>query len=396
MVCAMRALRTTAVVTILAAACSRDRGSPSKIEPVAAPADAAVPDASAESPDAPSASAHLIEFQSLPLDTPLPDGARTGAALVGGARWVDRGGRHTFYLIERASADRTRVALFAVLEQGEGMDRLRLREHKDQASCAAPSPTAFAPELEITDLDGDGGGEVWFGYLVGCGDDEVPMQATQLVLEGKSKLLMRGDGPLDGKPEPDAAAWQPDWLERVVAGYERLAARIPAHPAAAEALDGDDFATIEVDRPGGVPIRVSYPDLAPLPAAIARDLTARMRTFLRADHRYAADAVGSHDGECELTLAVPELISIACRLAIDGRTTRDTLVVWRTPGLPEVKLDELVAAPVLARVCGTPTPAGLWVVDREGVRWLPGDDPAAPPGCAGGIDRVDMLPLSDP
>ncbi len=375
----MRALRTIAIGLTLAAACARDRESPSKNPPIATPAEAAVHDAPAKLADAPSAGAAPIAFQPLPLDAPLPEGARTGTALVGGARWVDRGGRNTLYLIERASADRARVALYAVLEQGEGVDRLRLRELKDQASCAAPSPTAFEPALEVTDLDGDGDGEVWLGYLVGCGDDDVPVRARQFVLEGKSKLEVRGDGPLDGKPDPDAAAWQPAWLERATAAYERLAARIPAHPAAAEALDGDDFATIEVDPPGGAPIRVSYPDLAPLPAAIARELTARMRAFLLA---------GAHDGACEVTLAVPELISIGCRA---GDHARAPIVVWRAPGLPPVKLDQLVEPARLEPLCGTATPDGAWVLRIDGVAWLPGD-PAPPAGCAQGIRWVDMVP----
>jgi hypothetical protein len=47
--------------------------------------------------------------------------------------------------------------------------------------------------LEITDLDGDGAGEVTFGYKLACRSDMSPATFKLLVLEEGDKYILRGD-----------------------------------------------------------------------------------------------------------------------------------------------------------------------------------------------------------
>ena len=87
--------------------------------------------------------------------------------------------------------------------------------------CTVDNSVAFTSDkAEVSDLDGDGVGEVLFGYTVGCAGDISPTELKILVLEGGDKYIMRGDsytstglgkealGRLPvGKPDPAWASW---------------------------------------------------------------------------------------------------------------------------------------------------------------------------------------------
>jgi hypothetical protein len=87
--------------------------------------------------------------------------------------------------------------------------------------CTVDHQAEFAPRTpEVSDVDGDGVGEVLFGYTVGCHGDISPVRAKLLLLEGGDKYIMRGESystpgtgryalgrlPL-GAPEPAWSAW---------------------------------------------------------------------------------------------------------------------------------------------------------------------------------------------
>ncbi|MBZ0231394.1 MAG: hypothetical protein K8M05_03525, partial [Deltaproteobacteria bacterium] len=178
--------------------------------------------------------------------------------------------------------------------------------------------------------------------------------------------------------------------------------------AAGQVLTDEDFETIEVEKAGDLPVNVSYPDLAPLPAALELELTTRMKRFLRVDEVWSADMVGAHDGDCVVGLVAPEVVSIACRHLIDARTkaqaaagtigapgdyTRAAFTYWRETGLPSIDPAELVGADRLKRLCGDAA-RPMVVLDGDGLRWVPDDNHVAPAGCPDGVEWSDMEPAS--
>jgi hypothetical protein len=356
------------VAAVAALGCSGGKKSP----PTGVAGDAGATDAAMAIDAAVDAAIAAPRLEPLPAGTKVPGGLKIGARVVGGGRFVDRDGEKFIYLVERATRDRSGVSLFAVHELGKGADARRLRELTDVAEgCPGPSATRFVDgSLAITDADGDGVGEVWLAWIVGCGTDEEPLAAKQLVLEGKDRYVIRGEGAFDGVTEPDAASWPAGWHERALAGYEAAAATLTPSPAAAQVLTGEDFAAVETDQ-------ISYPDLAPLPAPLAAELTTRMTKFLR------------DEGDCFVGLVTPEVVSLSCRRG----DTRATFTYWRERALPTIDPAELVGADRLQRLCGDGA-RPRFVLDRDGLRWVPDTNHAPPDDCPDGVEWGDMQPTS--
>ncbi|HUQ04187.1 MAG TPA: hypothetical protein VM261_16925 [Kofleriaceae bacterium] len=331
--------------------------------------DAAVADAAAVAP----------ALEPLAAGTKVPGGMKIGARLVGGGRFVDAEGEKFVYLVERASRDRASVSMYAVHERGGGDDAKRLRELNDSAeACPGPTASAFVDgSLAVTDLDADGVGEVWLAWIVGCGSDEEPMVAKQVVLEGKDRYVIRGEAAFDGAADPDASSWPPGWHARALTAFDTVAAALVPAPAVAQLLTGDDFAMIEIEQEGEVPIRLSYPDLAPLPTALAAELTTRMKKFLRSE------------GDCHVGLVAPEVVSLSCR----SGDRRATFTYWREARLPTIDPAELVGADRLKQLCGDDVRPQL-LLDRDGLRWVPDANHAPPDACPDGIEWADMAPAS--
>jgi hypothetical protein len=64
--------------------------------------------------------------------------------------------------------------------------------------CDYDNVTGFAEgSLQITDVDGDGVGEITFAYRVGCVSDMSPVTLKLLVLEGGEKYIIRGTTVID-------------------------------------------------------------------------------------------------------------------------------------------------------------------------------------------------------
>lgn len=373
-------LRTcSAVAAIAAIGCGgeKKKAAPSTGGDAGVVADA---DADAGALDAATDAGAAPTLEELPAGTKVPVGLEIGSRVVDGARFVDAEGEGFIYLVERASRDRSSVLVYAVYERGSGADARRVRALDDVAErCPPPSPTGFVKgSLAVTDLDHDGAGEVWFAWIVGCGTDLEPLVATQFVLEGKDRYVIRGEGAFDGHPEP-AAGWPAGWLEAAMASYETIAASMAPSPASAQVLTQDDFAAIAVEREGqgGTPMRMSYPDLAPLPDALNVELTKRMKKFLR------------DEGDCFVGLVAPEVVSISCRRL----TERAVFTYWRERGLPPIDPAELVGADRLKDLCGDGV-RPQFILDRDGMRWVPDENHVAPDDCIEGVEWADMAPAS--
>jgi hypothetical protein len=372
----MRANRVSLVFSLALAACGG--GKPSA--PAARDAGAsAVAEVIVDAAVAIDAAGVTPVLEPLPSGTKVPGGTKIGSRVVGGGRLVDAQGEKYVFLVERASRDRSSVSLFAVHELGRGADAKRLRELKAQAeACPGPSATGFVDgSLAVTDLDADGVAEVWLAWLAGCGTDDEPMVAAQIVIEGKDDFVIRGEAAFDGHAHPDAATWPAGWHTRALNAFDTVAAALTPAPAVAQLLTGDDFAVVELDEVGGQPVRISIPDLAPLPPALAAELTTRMTKFLRAE------------GDCHVGLVAPEVVSLSCRRG----ETRATFTYWREARLPAIDPAELVGGDRLRQLCGDAVRPQL-LLDRDGLRWVPDENHALPERCPDGVAWADMAPAS--
>ena len=94
---------------------------------------------------------------------------------------------------------------------------------------------AFHPDaLEVTDLDHDGIGELWFGYEVGCRSDVSPNTYKLLALEGGNKYILRGETLIDDgsgqkyggtyEVDPSFTRGPPAFLAHARALWDRTAA----------------------------------------------------------------------------------------------------------------------------------------------------------------------------
>jgi hypothetical protein len=115
---------------------------------------------------------------------------------------------------------------------GEKPKQLRLvRDRVDD--CPFDLTAKFDPRaLGVTDLDGDGVGELTFAYTVGCRSDVSPLPLKLLVLENGEKYILRGETRVEhapgekagGKEKPDPAAkkWPAGFLDHARAVWARV------------------------------------------------------------------------------------------------------------------------------------------------------------------------------
>jgi hypothetical protein len=144
----------------------------------------------------------------LPFEAAQAPKELVAGQVVGGARWKDTNGETLLVLSEKKSQrpfkqgdiamgeeDPVRVVeLTALLGVRNGKGVRVLRKVWDASpGCAFDNTTRFLePErLEVTDLDGDGVGEVTFAYQVQCTSDVSPATLKLLLLEGADKNIVR-------------------------------------------------------------------------------------------------------------------------------------------------------------------------------------------------------------
>lgn len=132
----------------------------------------------------------------------LPRGAMARGKVVHGLRWRDRKGENWLVMTrgerrKRLGPDREpRRSAFVYarhsVRSGKRLRRARqVRDHIKR--CEADLTLRFLPKsFGITDLDGDGVGEVTFAYALGCRSDVSPITLKLLLLEGGKKYILRG------------------------------------------------------------------------------------------------------------------------------------------------------------------------------------------------------------
>jgi hypothetical protein len=151
----------------------------------------------------------------------LPAGVKPSAALEHAEMFTDKNG--TNYVLFSAKRDKHTVELFVdhyALAAG-GQPKL-LRNVKELVEDCEEDLTAQFHDAAtgVTDLDGDGYGEVTFAYQVGCRGDVSPDDYKLLLLENGDKYILRGttkiathddsQGPTAGgdfKPDPAKGKW---------------------------------------------------------------------------------------------------------------------------------------------------------------------------------------------
>jgi hypothetical protein len=199
------------------------------------------PPAQAYPEPAPPAIDELPPVRELPFEETALDPRMTyPGTLVGGARWHDSRGDNVLLLTERRSRDGGEQSHLVALHYqhdpaGEVHLVRRVQEH--DGPCADDLVSAFhrAPPI-VTDLDGDGLGEVTFGYFHGgCMTDLSPAWFKLFLLRDGDKFALRGadylrdlDPPTIPTEGAELAA-APLFASHLRAWWPRLADRIGGH-----------------------------------------------------------------------------------------------------------------------------------------------------------------------
>jgi hypothetical protein len=135
-------------------------------------------------------------LQLLAFDTrAVPTALRPPGTLQHGLRWRDRNGEN-LVIFSRVETPRPRAsARLTVRHWLLGARPRLLREVKDLVGgCEFDLTAKFLPaSFGVTDLDGDGLGEVTFAYEQTCRSDVSPAALKLLVLENGDKYILRGE-----------------------------------------------------------------------------------------------------------------------------------------------------------------------------------------------------------
>ncbi len=160
-------------------------------------------------------------------------------------RWTDTAGNNLLVLsrterfeAQTPSGDPGETVLLHAdhFVTADGRTRRVRRVQDGVEKCAFDVTTAFtAGAPKISDLDGDGVGEVLFGYTTGCVSDVRPIDLKVLLLEGGRKFIVRGQtwpsrghnqpALLPGAPEPGFGQWPEPFQRAVTAYYDKVAIR---------------------------------------------------------------------------------------------------------------------------------------------------------------------------
>jgi hypothetical protein len=187
-------------------------------EPVAA--DEPAPDPAAGEP---------AEIEKLSFDKgSVPRGIEIDGELDTGLRFRDKNGDNWVLVSykepksKQVGASRYLYVKHVAVDGGETRELRVVRDKVED--CEYDMLVQVHPEsLEVTDLDGDGAGEVTFGYKLACRSDMSPATFKLLVLEDGDKYILRGDTKIgsdavgfDGgnyKVDPSFKKGPPEFLE---------------------------------------------------------------------------------------------------------------------------------------------------------------------------------------
>jgi hypothetical protein len=235
-----------AVMTIGLLACDGERNE--------TPGAAAAPRPAPSAPDAPSAhdAGGVVSagIQPPPTGSPRqeaidpdtferPPEAGQDGVVHAGSRFTDKNGTNVVVLVHQVEGggDLNNRRLWVHHYVEESGKRRVLRTVRDQEeNCELDNVAGFVDgSLAITDLDGDGLGEIAFAYDLGCMSDVSPRGRKVVVLENGEKWILRGQSRVDpggGPPvggaftaDPPQKQWPRALHEHAVDVWQRLVDR---------------------------------------------------------------------------------------------------------------------------------------------------------------------------
>lgn len=133
----------------------------------------------------------------------LPEGITFKGQLVNAVRWTDSIGDNIVVTSETGEypdkmtdgEERTKADLFAVhyVVYSDSVRMLwKVTDH--ERDCPFDLSVRFIDNtFQVTDLDGDGTGEVWLMYKTACRSDVSPATMKIILYEGKQKYAVRGE-----------------------------------------------------------------------------------------------------------------------------------------------------------------------------------------------------------
>jgi hypothetical protein len=185
---------------------------------------------------APLASANIPKTFRSDSSGTLPAGVKKVSGKV--ERWVSwQDGRGDNVAIfsqetkEKARKDGERLlskSLYVTVFAGKDGKMKRVREVRELANACLFDLTNEVRETSVgvTDLDGDGIGELTFAYVTGCRSDVSPLGMKLLVLEGADKHILRGTTRVNTGQEAVGGEFKAELGKRAPASFLEHASKV--------------------------------------------------------------------------------------------------------------------------------------------------------------------------
>lgn len=185
---------------------------------------------------APLASANIPKSFRSDSSGSLPSGVKKVNGKV--ERWVSwQDGRGDNVAIfsqetkEKARKDGERLvskALYVTVFSGKDGRLKRVREVRELANACLFDLTNEVRETSVgvTDLDGDGLGELTFAYVTGCRSDVSPLAMKLLVLEGADKHILRGSTRVNTGTESMGGEFKAEFGKKAPASFLEHASKV--------------------------------------------------------------------------------------------------------------------------------------------------------------------------
>lgn len=166
----------------------------------------------------------------------LPTGIKKVSGKV--ERWVswqdDRGDNVAIFsqeMKEKARKDGERLlskSLYVTVFYGKSGKMKRVREVRELANACLFDLTNEVRETSVgvTDLDGDGIGELTFAYVTGCRSDVSPLAMKLVMLEGADKHILRGSTRVSYGEEKAGGEFKADFGKKAPAPFLEHASKV--------------------------------------------------------------------------------------------------------------------------------------------------------------------------
>lgn len=169
-----------------------------------------------------------------------PPEAGQDGVIVAGTRFTDKNGSNVVLLVHQVEGgggdmNNRRLWIYHYVE-ASGKRRV-LRTVRDQEeNCELDNVAGFVEgSLAVTDLDGDGLGEIAFAYNLGCMSDVSPKGRKVVLLENGEKWILRGQSRVDPgggprlggtfTPDPPQNRWPKTLHDHAVDVWQRFVDR---------------------------------------------------------------------------------------------------------------------------------------------------------------------------